>query len=411
MQQITCMRAVLWRRNTDVFQDKNRSQVRDILCFGLAWFDSPMLLGIFPDFNADENDPASYDFALTDTYLSNIIKSGAQVFFRLGNKIEHWHKHYGIMPPADYHKWARVCEHIILHYNFGWANGFNMNIKYWEIWNEPDFNDKCWLGTPEEFYELFAVAAKHLKKCFPDLKIGGPAVCGYNEKWLRPFFEYMRNNSVPIDFYSWHRYAYKVEDFSADARRHRSLLDEFGYTETESILNEWNYVLGWGGAEWKQSVKTIGGIKGAAFISAVMTECQHTDTDMLMYYDARINCTMNGIFSFGTFEPIKGYYPVKVWGEMLSMGQECKSECDVPDIYAVCASDGSKLLTMVTYYTPDENAVPRSFKVDFGAEYGDRLLSIYTLDSEHDFALTATAATDSGEFYITMRPNTAVVIR
>lgn len=107
-----------------------------------------------------------------------------------------------------------------MHMNEGWANGFHMGIEYWEIWNEPDLNQKCWTGTPEEFYDFFATAAKYLKARFPSLKIGGPAVCGYNEKWLDAFFEKMREENVPMDFYSWHCYGSKVSDFTSDVRRH-----------------------------------------------------------------------------------------------------------------------------------------------------------------------------------------------
>ena len=71
---------------------------------------------IFPNFDADVNDPASYDFQLTDEYLRIIELSGAKVFYRLGNKIEHWSKKYGTLPPKDFHKWAEICEHIIRHY-------------------------------------------------------------------------------------------------------------------------------------------------------------------------------------------------------------------------------------------------------------------------------------------------------
>ena len=74
-----------------------------------------------------------------------------------------------------------VCEHIIRHYNEGWANGFKLGIEYWEIWNEPDGkkpngDQPNWSGTPEEFYEMYSVTAAHLKKRFPKLKIGGPAL-------------------------------------------------------------------------------------------------------------------------------------------------------------------------------------------------------------------------------------------
>ena len=57
---------------------------------------------IFPDFDADVNDPASYDFLLTDLYCQTIQDGGTKVFYRLGNKIEHWAKKYGTLPPKDF---------------------------------------------------------------------------------------------------------------------------------------------------------------------------------------------------------------------------------------------------------------------------------------------------------------------
>ena len=50
---------------------------------------------IFPDFNADVNDPASYDFPCTDLYTKWIIDAGTKPFYRLGSKIEHGIKKYG----------------------------------------------------------------------------------------------------------------------------------------------------------------------------------------------------------------------------------------------------------------------------------------------------------------------------
>ena len=400
--------------NMPYFIDANIPYARthdSSICYDYGGEHCVDIIGIFPNFEKDENDPNSYDFTLTDMYLKNIERSGAQVFFRLGNKIEHWPKHYGIIPPKDYKKWAVICEHIINHYNYGWADGFKMGIKYWEIWNEPDFNNKCWLGTPEEFYELFAVTAKHLKSKFPSLKIGGPAVCCYNEKWLVPFFEYMHEHGVPMDFYSWHRYSDKIEDFTIDAERHRKLLDKYGYTETESILNEWNYVVGWEGQTWKKSLIEMNSVKGAVFCAAVMAQCQKSSADMLMYYDARIQSSMNNLFDRNTLEPKKGYYPVKLWGEMLKMGAECKTECDIPDIYAASAVGNGKSVTMIAYYSADDRAVTRSFKIDFGKNEKDRLYSIFTLDEDKDFELTETCASDNGEFFITMKPNTVIAIR
>ena len=47
---------------------------------------------VFPDFSADEKDPKSYDFTLTDKLIKEIYDSGTKVFYGLGQSIEHWPK-------------------------------------------------------------------------------------------------------------------------------------------------------------------------------------------------------------------------------------------------------------------------------------------------------------------------------
>lgn len=393
------------------FKDANipYARIHDAsICYDYGGEHTVDVLNIFPNFDADPNLPESYDFTLTDMYLKNIELAGSRVFYRLGNKIEHWPKHYGILPPKDYEKWAVVCEHIIRHFNEGWADGLHMDIEYWEIWNEPDLEGKCWLGTPEQFYDLFAVTAKHLKKCFPNIKIGGPAVTHCNENWLVPFFEKLKSENVPLDFYSWHRYAKDVSEITNDVRLHREILDRFGFTDTESILNEWNYVCGWGGEGWRKSILTINSFKGAAFIAAVMAACQREKLDMLMYYDARINGSMNNMFAHGTLEPLKNYYPIKAWGEMLKMGNECETVCDIPDIYAVSAVKDGEGQTMVAYYTDDDEALPMRFTVEMS---DDKLKTIYLLDAERDMEPFEKVVPDGGKFQLAMKPNTVVVIK
>ena len=39
---------------------------------------------IFRDFNADENDPASYDFVNTDLLISALVRHGIEPYYRLG---------------------------------------------------------------------------------------------------------------------------------------------------------------------------------------------------------------------------------------------------------------------------------------------------------------------------------------
>ena len=267
---------------------------------------------VFPNFEKDPEDPEAYDFLLTDEYLGDIRLAGAQPYYRLGSKIEHWTKKYGTIPPKDFKKWARVCEHIIKHYNYGWANGFHWNIEYWEIWNEPENIHTCWIGTYEQFYEFFVTAANHLKETFPEIKVGGSGFDphDYNDEYLKAFLNRMtRDSRTPMDFFSWHNYTNDPREYGKFAVKMRALLDRYGYSETQTHLNEWNYVRGWK-EDFVYSIEQIIDIKGATYDCAVMAVCQNAPVDLLMYYDAR-PCPFNGIFDFIHLSPGKGTMRLK----------------------------------------------------------------------------------------------------
>lgn len=337
---------------------------------------------VFPDFDADENDPRNYDFVFTDHYLDNIRRAGTEVFFRLGQTIEHGPKKYGVLPPKDYAKWARIAEHVIRHYNEGWGWGLDtapttvniawsnqFNIVYWEIWNEPDTdrggiwrtNPRCWGGSYEEFCLFFATVAKHLKLTFPDLKVGGPALAGA-EDWGDLFLEYCSTNSVPLDFFSWHVYVNDPKYIADMATRMRGLMVKHGYGKSESILNEWNFVRGWGD-DFVYSLRVESGdlnLKGAAFVISTMIDCQSVPVDMLMYYDARVSTSMNGMFDQVTKWPLKGYYPFYAWSRLKDYGEQV--DCTVSHgknadgFHAVAAKDGNgSIAILVSRYLDDEN--------------------------------------------------------
>lgn len=313
---------------------------------------------IFPDFDADVSSPESYDFAITDRYIKQIQDCGTKTFYRLGSKIEHEIKKYNTRVPKDFQKWAEICEHIIAHYNKGWAKGFNYGIEYWEIWNEPDLinadgTSPCWQGTEEEYFKLYTVTSKYLKSKFPDVKIGGPASVG-DEEFMRRFLTSISEEKAPLDFFSYHWYWTEPKDMSAKCTRIRAMVDEFGYRNAETVLNEWNYVRGWLD-EFVYSIEQIIGMKGAAFSAACMLECQNNPgIDMLMYYDARPGA-FNGLFDFYTYRPLKGYYSFYHFADLYELKTQYSSVSDDPDVYAVCACDGDKAGIMISYYAEDDN--------------------------------------------------------
>lgn len=345
---------------------------------------------IFPCFDADPYAPESYDFACTDEDILKAMEVGTKTFFRLGETIEHQIKKHATLPPKDFKKWAVICEQIIRHYNEGWADGFQFDIEYWEIWNEPNYapedsDNKCtWGGTNAQFFDFYETASKHLKKCFPNLKIGGPAYAG-NEKlgeemWADEFLCEMRKRNVEIDFFSWHLYENEPEKIIALGESLKKLLMKYGYDKAESICNEWNYIKGWTD-EFLYSLEVIHGLKDASFITAMMSLAQKSSIDMLMYYDTRPS-RFNGIFDYYTLKPLKGYYPMKWYSDFYKSGSEIRSENEIENIYSLCGiDDNGKVLSVITYYTDDDHAENKEITIDFGKS---GKYEIYLLDAAHD---------------------------
>ena len=368
---------------------------------------------VFPCFENDENDPACYDFHLTDEYILNTLEAGTETFYRLGSRIEHETKKYGTLPPPDFRKWARICEHIIRHYNEGWANGLRLNITYWEIWNETDgaaddddpYWKKCWGGTKAQFFELFAVTATHLKACFPHLKIGGPAVCCNSTPWAYDFLGYCAEHRVPLDFFSWHAYATTPENTLRGAAELRRKLDELGYGDTESICNEWNYVWNWD-THFIDSILTINGMKGAAYTAATMLAGQKLPIDMLMYYDFR-PCVFCGPFNFYTMRPQKPYYPFLMFSALYQMGEAIGTGSDDETVYAAGARDGDgRIAVMAAYYADRDDLPPKTVTVS-GLRGGETL---YLLDEDHDMTPAELVVRD-GAAEIALKPYSVFLIR
>ena len=372
---------------------------------------------VFPNFDADENDPSSYIFTPTDKYLQFIEAAGTKVYYRLGASIEHSHKK-GTFPPKDYLKWARICERIILHYTQGWANGFYMDIEYWEIWNEPDCgnpdgSNPCWQGTQDEFIEFFCTAAKYLKDRFPNLKIGGPAFCNVIDNYFADrLLRELKERDIKIDFFSYHCYENTPEGMKRAIDTANMWLEKNGYTNIEKILNEWNYIRGWVAEEYTYSMKSIAGIKGASFLAAVMCVGQASDLDMLMYYDARPS-TYNGLFD-AFFDRRKGYYSINMFSDLKELGNYVPTE-NSENIYSCAATNGDECALMVCHYNENDFANEREVELQLDGLTANQkhLVEVYCLDAEHDCEKVSSSVVEgeSGKINLIMKNFTTCFVK
>ncbi len=206
---------------------------------------------IFPDLNADPEDPASYNFAPTDALIKNITDIGAKVYFRVGRS--NLVSFGGGFPfvnsyvPPDLDKYADIVKHVVMHYNKGWANGFHYGIRYFEIWNEPDILP-FWSGTPEQYHELYQKVSLAIRAVDKHAKIGGPANTTNNDftGLEESLMQFIVDNNLPMDFYSFHHYANHAVDPYNNVRlaqKFRNLLDTYGFKHAEVIDSEYGGAL------------------------------------------------------------------------------------------------------------------------------------------------------------------------
>ncbi len=359
---------------------------------------------IFRNFDADENNPDNYVFEPTDNYLKAIKQSGCEIFYRLGASIEHYYK-FGTFPPKDYLKWAKICEKIILHYNEGWANGFNFGIEYWEIWNEPDCRNAdgtnpCWQGSKEEFAEFYDVVSKYLKSRFPHLKIGGPAICTvWTEELPDYFLKKVKENGSVMDFFSYHCYGPTVENFTDTIAQANKLLEKHGLLGVEKILNEWQYIRGWSGAIYRDSLKDAGAIRGASFVTGVMCASQASDVDMLMYYEARPACAFNGLDAH-LDKPKKPYYALKSFGHLLELGSSVQTQSGYDNIYHAVATNGKEGAVLLTYFDDNITSGEKEVKLEFkNSKFDDKVkVEYYLLDKDKNLEIVREEIFTANEF-------------
>ena len=357
---------------------------------------------IFPLMHLDARDPKNYVFGPTDYLLKRTREeAGLDVFFRLGTSIEHSGKkvHFNSLVPEDFDKVAEIFAGTVRHYNRGWANGFKWNVKYWEIWNEPEGIQSMWAppeGTEglsgdalkakqaeyrEKFVRFFLTVLKRLKSEFGDeIKVGGPALCSYNTVWLNDILTACRDAGVAPDFVSWHGYALDPMQYANESELGRKLLDGYGFTKCEMIINEWHY-FGYGDYDWTDmqrcsdpkvkariwtGPRSHNGIHSACFTLAALANLQRSKLSQAYYY----GCRHTGSWGFKDEHQnkYKVFYALKLFGDI------------VRDYPTLCASAQEGTYTLLAV----KNAAGRKalLVVDYGGSVHDLEIAVSGVEAD-----------------------------
>jgi len=323
---------------------------------------------VFPLIHLDAKDPKNYFFDTTDFMLKMQLDIGQKVFYRLGTSIEHTGLvHFAAEIPKDFDKVAEACAGTMRHYLRGWANGMKDAVPYWEIWNEPDGNNNMWsfnggvndcdpknnrnAERRDLFVKFFVTVLKRLKAEFPDVKIGGPALCTWRDDWFRPILRACKAENLRPDFLSWHYYGADVNALGRMAKDADKLCREEGFEGLEYIMNEWHYVpaAGWNTRSLEDNPDNFNGINSAAYTLRALAWFQSSRYDQAYFYGCRHEGKW-GFRDYNTNRLNKNFYALKTFGEIKRDASKIvTTTSDNNDVtcFAVKSADGKKAHLLV----------------------------------------------------------------
>ena len=320
---------------------------------------------IFPDFDADENDPANYYFDETDAVITAAKAAGIEIMYRLGMGTEGTKPKLFCIVPKDYAKWARIAEHVIMHYNEGWASGFRYNIEYWEIWNEADIKE-YWPGEHSEYIKFYNISANHLKSRFPHIKVGCSGFAWlYSEikpspekepekaeayemryKFFHDFLASVADGSSPMDFFAWQIYAYSSSSCAERLRVLNSLLSDFDMLgKTEVINTEWNAITLHRDSKGHWDMAQMITMKSATALVACMIVMQKNGVTKAAYYDTDERSRFCGLYDFDN-DRMNHYYSLKAFKLLRQAETEVESDGDT-DTFRVCGATNGKIASVL----------------------------------------------------------------
>lgn len=159
-------------------------------------------------------------FTNTDSIIDFLLSIGMKPFLELSflpkalttGKTRLFHYDAHTSPPDDYDLWEWLVESFTAHC----VNRYGLTeVRQWffEIWNEPNLGGSgaengFWGGTMEEYFQLYASAARAIKKVDSRLRVGGPSTAC--NAWIPEIIQFCQKEQVPLDFVSTHHYPIDV---------------------------------------------------------------------------------------------------------------------------------------------------------------------------------------------------------
>lgn len=217
-----------------------------------------------------------YDWSKLDAVVGDIVASGATPYFSISYMPTAISKSDILDFPNDWGEWGQVVSTTVGHYSRDYKGGLD-NVIY-EVWNEPDLFGGWKMGGAKNYVTLYSTAANAANRVngVKPFKIGGPATTGFYPAWVTGFYDKL-DESVRIDFFSWHRYSANVDDFVRDAKTAKEMMETRIHKSQDLYISEW-------GVNPERSSAYDGRWAGAHYL-AVNTALVDTNIDLALAFE------------------------------------------------------------------------------------------------------------------------------
>lgn len=235
-----------------------------------------------------------YNFQYVDLLFDSLLEIGLRPVVELGlmpdimgeeKKYVFWWK-MNISMPKNMREWEALIEELVRHLTHRYGTE-EVEKWYFEVWNEPNHRGFFAKFTEiDQYFALYAAAAKAIKSVSPKYRVGGPATAGVG--WIPEMIAYCEENNVPLDFVSSHNYPGRVA-FDPDGTRqvYMNSLDELtdGFCKKGKYCHDRGYPFLI--TEWSASASPRDGVHDSYFSAPLILRsikaCEG-NVDMFSYW-------------------------------------------------------------------------------------------------------------------------------
>jgi len=241
----------------------------------------------------------------------------------------------------DQVKWQALVYQMALHEIT--AEG----VRVFEIWNEPNLG--FWTGGLSGYLTLYQDTSQALEQAATQagvtIEVGGPALgefSGLDTSWISALAADAVQNSLPLDFVSWHLYANNPDLGPSDqfstglcftgnpppglpcdnpslssslygqqVQQVKAALASYPSLHPRLWIDEWNINAG--------EDARADGPYGAAFLAAVLANSQESGIDRMSFFDTVDDAgdsTQNWGLLFSDLSPKPDYFAMQMWHQL-----------------------------------------------------------------------------------------------